>query len=460
MSDRPVFDKPLIEPIYLQNKPNQLIDLGQVAVRFSLNGTKYQEMATVKMRFEPDTCLQFIFPLQDKDASFINNFNINSTGIVKFTLNERNITFDALRVPPDEEIIFLPKKTVTMMTEPSNTISTANFHLFNFPNFSGPEDYRLRTSKSQEQLCGRVMLNVDGWKITISATDRIYDLEKALKAQGGYALMHIGQIMRDDGANFTNDQLDELLNCLHYFLSFVLGRWIGIALPIGFDNTGKRVFEKWGMPTTTRGHWNGMGSWFDEQHGEFLTQVFPGFLRLWKKTLWKQTLIRVLYRYMQAGDRGDDWIDCDTGLILAQTALESLAWTHCVQDCKMVSPDAFKPSKLVASDQLRLLITSLGIPKEIPSSLSALRNYKKWSDSCHAITDIRNSLIHSDKKSESYTNNNIYKEVYNLSLWYIEIVLLRLCGHIGNYANRLDENRWAGTVESVPWTQNDANKDD
>ncbi len=143
----------------------------------------------------------------------------------------------------------------------------------------------------------------------------------------------------------------------------------------------------------------------------------------------------------------------DTGLILSQTALELLAWTYCVQDQKMVSPEAFKQrSGLKASDKFRLLMSSLDIPKEVPRVLSALHGNpgKKWIDGLHAITDIRNSLVHPD--SNSIISGNSYYEACQLSLWYLDLVLLHLCGHNGNYANRLlVSDRCQGEVEPVPW---------
>ncbi len=124
----------------------------------------------------------------------------------------------------------------------------------------------------------------------------------------------------------------------------------------------------------------------------------------------------------------------------------------------MVSPAAFKTRGLNAANKLRLLISSLNIPKEIPSSLSALhgKRGKKWDDGIDAITCIRNSFVHPNEQSASH--NHPYYEAYNLSLWYLELVLLRLCGHKGKYSNRLAGNKYIGTVESVPWAQNDANK--
>jgi hypothetical protein len=282
--------------------------------------------------------------------------------------------------------------------------------------------------------------------------NRTYDLEKKLDAQGGYVITHVGEIVREDGATFTSEQLDDLLTCLHHFLSFTLGCWAGVALPIGFDHNGNRVFEQWGIRRIASGSWNPMGSWFDRHHGELLSQVFPGFMSLWKNTLWHEPLARAVYWYVGACMGGFE-IGVDAGIILAQTALELLAWTYCVQDRKIVSSEAFKRrSGLSASDKLRLLTSCLNIPKEIPPTLSALhgKRGKKWDDSMEAITSIRNSFIHPD--NHITVSSNSYYETCQLSLWYLDLVLLHLCGHSGNnYANRLSvSSRWEGEVERVP----------
>ena len=262
---------------------------------------------------------------------------------------------------------------------------------------------------------------------------------------------HMGQITREDESTFSSEQLDELLSCLHYFLSFALGRWAGVALPVGFDAAGNKAFEEWGLRITADGPWHGGSSWFDSHHSELLSQLFPWFMKLWTNKLWQKPLRDALYWYVASCDRRVG-IGVDAGLILAQTALELLAWTYCVLDRKMISAAAFQPRRLSAADKLRLLASSLNIPLEIPPHLSALhgRRGKKWIDGMEAITDVRNSLVH--PAAHQNLLNFSYFEAWKLSLWYIDLVLLRLCGHSGKYANRLYQ-RWTGQVESVPWAQ-------
>ena len=175
-------------------------------------------------------------------------------------------------------------------------------------------------------------------------------------------------------------------------------------------------------------------------------------MTLWTNKLWQKPLRDALYWYLGACDRGVG-IGVDTGLILAQTALERLAWTYCVVDRKMISAAAFKPRGLSAADKLRFLASSSNIPQEIPPNLPALhgKQGRKWADGMDAITDIRNSLVHPDAQTK--LPDHSYYEGWKLSLWYIDLVLLRLCGHEGMYANRLLQ-RWSGQVEPVPWAHN------
>jgi hypothetical protein len=372
---------------------------------------------------------------------------------IKLSLLDRGISIDSFCTASGGEydgIILSPSRSVITALNSSEKLQYAIFHLFNFPNFFGPDNYVLRTGIPPlygHETYGRIVLKSNGWIITIADTENTGEQIKKLRSSGGYALTHMGKIEKEDGTPFSIKELEDLIACLHYFLSFLLGRWAGFALPIGFNEDNERVFEQWGLGRVAKGRWNG-SSWFDDQHSEIISQVFPGFHSIWKNDLWHTPLTHALYWYLGASDRGLG-IGVDTGLILAQTALELLAWTYCVQDKKMVSKEAFQKHGLNAADKIRLLASSLKIPKDIPASLSNLHGIKTYVDGMAAITNIRNSLVH--PKNQNSPQEYPYSEAYILSMWYIEMILLSICGHTGKYANRLTKNRWAGQVETVPW---------
>ena len=168
---------------------------------------------------------------------------------------------------------------------------------------------------------------------------------------------------------------------------------------------------------------------------------------------WSKPIKEAIYWYTRAV-AGGTGMGVDTGLILAQTAIEKLAWTYCVQHKKMVTAERFSSKYLRVVDQFRLLVTSLDLPVELPPSLRALRSRrgKRYEDSMEAITSIRNGLVHANEKDP--LPDEACVEAWKLSLWYLDLILLRLFGHDGTYASRLSP-RFRGQVLKVPWAKQD-----
>jgi hypothetical protein len=446
-----------IEPIYRQERPNEAIELGSWGVEFQHDGATRRGNAALTLRFVPDNRFEVFVPTDVLTQRFMWTFGLIGSGSKTFALVDRGVSFDAFCTAAGDDrggAIFTPSRSLMVATQPSSSLMSAVFHLFNFPAFYATEDYVLmhgETLREGATRCGRAVLKADGWRISIAATSRTRELCKALESQGGYVITHVGRIEREDGAAFTSESLEGLLGGFHHFLSFALGRWAGLALTVGFDADGGRCYEEWGLRQTADGEWRGASSWLDRHHAEVLSETFPGFMALWTNSLWNQPLRHTLYWYMGACDRRIG-IGTDTGLIIAQAALEVLAWTHCVLDKKLASRKEFKPGGLSAAGKLRLLLTSLGVPLAIPAHFSGLQGAGrgKWKDGADAIAGIRNSLVHPD--SPTTFGGQAYYEAWRLSLWYIDMVLLRLCGHTGSYSNRLASQRSVGQVEQVPWS--------
>jgi hypothetical protein len=167
----------------------------------------------------------------------------------------------------------------------------------------------------------------------------------------------------------------------------------------------------------------------------------------WDNEDWRAALSEVIYWYLNShhSSRG-----IDAGIILTQAAIERFSYEYSVKDRKLIEANGFKD--LRASDKFRLLFSSLNIPIDIPNSLSEipkLARHRNWLDSPHALTEIRNAIIHPDHKRHGQ-DSNTYFEGWNLGLWYLELALLRICGYNTSYSNRL-VRKWVGEVEDVPW---------
>ena len=231
-------------------------------------------------------------------------------------------------------------------------------------------------------------------------------------------------------------------------MSFAKGSWINPVCSGGFSKTDEPIWYEYSSPNTD---WKSLTSWFGEHNASSLSELFPLFMKKWDLERWKDTFKEVIYWLLNANDGGRG---VDAGLILAQTALERLSYEYIVYDKKLLSSKGFKD--LWASDKFRLLFSSLNLPLDIPSTLPALcqkaQEYN-WLDAPHALTEIRNSLVHPEHKKHGKFKTDIFIEAHTLSLWYLEISILAICKFNGMYSNRLVNNKFVGTVENVPWVQ-------
>ena len=467
MTQREQFESSPIKPIYSQTAPNEPIEYGTAIIESIGKGGNgnLQAQATFREKFSHDHDLEIAVPEQPPPAngaeateSFFTNMIESRKRIMyeptMFRLVEHGTTFKGFcTFTGSEESVWHPNETPIQVRPESNSISKAVFHIFNWPKLHGPESYVLLTGEPPRcggRGCGRFRMESDGWLVTVAEFEGTDGLVKKLAETGGYAITHVGQIERADGQTFSTEQLNGLIACLSDFFSLVAGRWSRPTLTVGFDDTGARVFEHWGMHQTTTGHYAGGNSFFDRQHDEIFPALFPSFWRLWHEPLWHEPLHKAIYWYISANNVGFG-VNVDSALLFTQAALELLAWTYCVLDKKAVSEKAFAPrGGLTASDKLTLLTSLLCISNSIPSELKSLhsRPGKPWSDSMHAITDLRNGLVH--PKESGPLPPMAFFEAWKLSLWYLDLIFLKLMNFQGKYSNRLKQ-RFVGQVEDVPW---------
>jgi hypothetical protein len=448
-------DGPLIQPVYWQRQPNDVISLGQVEVEASSAPTAV-ELASVFLCFQPRKRVEFHLP----PSNFMAAVQILvGSGQEKFKLSGRRTNVDVFptRCNSDGAIYVTHTEPVTANGQTADIRETV-CHLFNFPKFSSDDDYFIKKNAGGIvwlDRCGRTLLRAGGWLITIAATGDTTDICKQLTEQGGYAITHVIKIERENGDLYSSDVLLDLLVGLHHFLSFATGRWAGLGLPVAKDSAGNKVWEQWGLPLTARESGVSSSCWFDERGGSALGEVFRGYWQLSQRPVWAKSLREITYWYIRANGGGTGF-GIDSGLIIAQAAIELLAWTHCVQDRQMVSAEGFGRKGLGAADKMRILASSLSIPTSIPQHLRALScpPGKPWKDMPEALTTIRNSLVH--PALDRAISSDAYYEAWNLAAWFIEMCLLRLCGYNGKYANRLKQ-RSIGEVESVPWAPSTTN---
>lgn len=239
---------------------------------------------------------------------------------------------------------------------------------------------------------------------------------------------------------FSGDQATDILDAASHFLTFVQGRRCSLVCPTGVDTADYAVWSLWSSPSSFEPNPPG---WYGGDDQASLVDLFCTFMDKWSDEHWRKTLTEVVWWYESAAraSRG-----IDIGLVLAQIAVELLAFRHCVDDRQCFSRRSFK--QLPAADKYRHLLRSLHIPLAIPSTASTLlaaTQTMQWSDGPEAVTRIRNDLVHKGRKIG--LSADAYYEAWQLAVHYLELTLLAMLDYKGNYHSRMDDAK-----QPVPWS--------
>lgn len=333
-------------------------------------------------------------------------------------------------------------------------IKSVSFCILNFKSFYGSCDKHVEVNGNHRRL-GATEMQYDPWRIDITETPSFFENRKILEQEDGYSISHTGSIKRSDGETFSVREAENILRGLRTFLSFASGCTCGLALVKAIDEDDRELVIEWGTSRIEPWSQKTTRSWLPKTDGgDSLSQLFPGFWRFYKNPDWENTICTVIDWYFNSNNS-----PAHVGIVLAQAALESLCYKILRE--KLPVKEIKKLSS--AEKRLRKLLEIVEIDKEIPSSRKGLRDFsKEWinqrkaenskhyvGDGTEAIVQIRNDLIHSEKKYNSISPEALIDAI-RLSLWYIELILLRKFGYCGRYMNRL-RNHGEDPYEYVPW---------
>jgi hypothetical protein len=277
-------------------------------------------------------------------------------------------------------------------------------------------------------------LAADPWLITIDAT-REASKPRLTHDNDGFFITSCGHLERSDGKRFSRQEAADALDDLSYFLSFVAGWWVAWALPCGVDQASA-TWERWATTRVDRLA-PGFGWFHPFRDGEAVNSAYVGYRRLRASPVWGDAITELVYWYVLARQTSDVL----PALAIQQIGLEQLAWVYLIEDRRALSSKG-RFDDLWASDKLRLLLTMLSIDASLPAHFTALATpiagQKKFEDGPQAVTEIRNGAVHSSPKTlplrKAY---DAQIEAQTLSLWYLELALLKLLGYEGEYNNRV-----------------------
>lgn len=437
-----------LQPVYDFSVAPKPVSLFHGSAELDLGGERrLSGEGEVLLQFSPRPRVIIEAMFQESDSAGVEDLFFSESDTPSFTLNGEQIKgFSTKRGMNDDGMYVIWNsrfETMEFGDMRANTAVAAISHLFNFPDFHAGQQ-----QADAPAGCCRLVLESEEWRIDLQSLPNraTFQAWERIREEGGCFLTHVVKLARKDGAAFSGNDAKEQHSILTNLLSFVKGEACKAVCQTGLDITGARTWQTFASPLTSS---NPM-SWFEKLQGHQAETLFPLFVTKWQQSdAWRDCLRHAIYWYSQANTSGRP-LGIDSAIILVQAALERLAHHHAVVDRKMISAKGFKDLK-PASDKLRMLFSSLKIPSEITGDTPDIQReavQRQWVDAPHAITDIRNWLVHPDSKRP--VGVDCYYDAWRLSLWYLELTILAMCGYDGTYQNRLKPTD-TGQVRHVPW---------
>jgi hypothetical protein len=268
-----------------------------------------------------------------------------------------------------------------------------------------------------------------GWSIHLKETGDF--VEGLPGTPGAYAISQDAEVRRDGREMFSEADAVRILEALDYFLSLARGAWVGHVNVRGFNRIGRRLWERW---ETSRVDRSGRGrNWaadYDPEDEDSavgdpmrLRDLWDGFLSMWQTEELNPTLRAMTSAYIETAAH----TEAEAGLLIGQVLLELLSWAIVVNDRMMVSAEGH--DKLGAADRIRLLLAVIGMPGELGADSQAVglaraAETMRWVDGPHAVTELRNALVHPVKRKRlGSVLPEMMEEARDLTLQYAEAAM-------------------------------------
>jgi hypothetical protein len=315
------------------------------------------------------------------------------------------------------------------------------FHLLNFPDFWWKTD-----------ICrgclAPIVATFGGWVLTIEDAGISGDVRRQSERDQTYTITHLAEIHRLDGAQFGPADWASVDEFLYYTLGFLAGKGSGPALAQGRNETQQIVWRDQLIPSL--GHDRHHSHWFPRSYPTHIHELIQGAWKRWQAEDEREALQRSIEWYWQCVDRETI---IENRLILSQVDLELLSWVIMVEEGGRLSGEGFR--KLPASDRIALLANQLGASAAIPppfESLLAEAASQHWNSAPQALAEIRNKIIHPEKRGRGIVVSLNWKarlQAAEWGVWLVELGILWLLGYRGRYDSRTAKP--GQPFPMVPW---------
>ena len=287
---------------------------------------------------------------------------------------------------------------------------------------------QIRDGESQRVWTGRHQWSSDGWQITLDADPDLRQKWEDAKDDRGFLVSHCGRLTRTDGQPFRFSDAIEVLGCVHWFLSFVRGRRVGVSLASGFvDDPGHQNQQE---PLIT--HWDvtqvdeaaAARSWFTRGIEDELDGLFNSFHDIWRND---QPLVYQLRFMISAYCVAlDQSIPIDMQVVSGYIGLET------------------ETDQNLNKQKLKLILKSNGLPDLIGDTVHGSGQEFRGSK---LLAETRDAIVH--HITGRYPNLERLSRARETCLYFLELLILRKLGHEGTFFDRFQAT-WVGTRSDMP----------
>lgn len=290
----------------------------------------------------------------------------------------------------------------------------------------------------------RVLIEIGDWIAIVHPRSDISNVQDHLSRFGTFAVTHVGVLRTVDESPFALADADGVLKTLFWLVSFVRGTWGGPLVQRLLDPLGKHVGEVWEAPKVDAAV--SASSWMDSLRADSMQQIANPMHCLLTSPETTDVLRSAIHWYITCNKQSGG---ATGSVVLCQAAIELLAWHLLVQAESTISKQRFESLK--ASDRIRLVLRRAKIPSTIPSGLPDLGELAathKWIDLPHALSAIRNAIVHPGDTALDVNASPIAVHfAWLLGVQLLELLILNLLEYKGTYRCRVTR-----VTFPVPWT--------
>lgn len=267
----------------------------------------------------------------------------------------------------------------------------------------------------------------DGWRVRLDGQLGVDWSQMSAGAEFG--VTHVGSLMRSDGSSFSFADGHWILECLHWFLSLVQCRRVGIALPRGYakvadaDSGLDPIVDRWTIFVTDAAG-SGVRSWYPSKHPgrgpPGLSALFEAFRAMWNTNSDQQQRMRFLISVLCTATA--QTILVEPRLVMAFVGLEALVG------------EILGAQSVNMNTDLEQALQSSGIP----TTKGYLENPRGSKPVKHLVQE-RNAIVHLNKpiNDTTWERSEHIVHAWKVALWMLQQMLLRRFGYDGYFYNHM-----------------------